>query len=234
MATSQTDTVSFSGPLEREIDRVVIRPYPKMIIYYPTLLVALVCGLVSYFTQETDTHEFIALVFFGVLFVNTVIVALDFPQWVAIAVTMCIVLLFAVLVILQLLGIAVFGLLVSTVLGIKAVANHQFYFVMAGILGFTCFLAWVVTRFDYWVVMNNEVLHQHGPFGNLERYPAPQLKIDKEIADVFEYLLFGSGRLILYPTSERQARVLDNVFRIDRIEREVKRLLEALEVRVEK
>ena len=88
-------------------------------------------------------------------------------------------------------------------------------------------------RFDYWVVTNNELLHHHGPFGDLERFPAPQLKIDKEIPDIFEYLLFGSGRLIFYPTSERRALILENVMAVNRVEQEIKHLLAALEVRID-
>ena len=63
----------------------------------------------------------------------------------------------------------------------------------------------IETRFDYWEVLHNELLHHHGPFGDLERFPAPQLKLDKEIPDIFEYLVLRSGRLIFYPTSERRA-----------------------------
>ena len=37
------------------------------------------------------------------------------------------------------------------------------------------------------------------------------LKFDKEIPDVFEYVLLGSGRLVLHVANERKSIVLDNV-----------------------
>ena len=67
---------------------------------------------------------------------------------------------------------------------------------------------------------------------NLERLSAPNLRIDKEINDVFEYLLMQSGRLILQPSNERRAIVLDNVAFIRRKEEAITRMLGALQVQV--
>ena len=61
------------------------------------------------------------------------------------------------------------------------------------------FIVIYVTRWlDYWEVMPNEILHHHGPLSDLERYPTMNLKFDKEIPDVLEWLLLGSGRLVLH------------------------------------
>ena len=90
----------------------------------------------------------------------------------------------------------------------------------------------VVVRFDYWEVRPNELLHHHGILSDLKRFAAPNLRIDKEINDIFEYLLCGSGRLILHPSSEPRAIVLENVFWISRKEKAITRLLGALQVRV--
>ena len=78
----------------------------------------------------------------------------------------------------------------------------------------------------------NELLHHHGVLSNLERFPAPHLRIDKEINDVFEYLLLRSGRLILQPSEERRAIILDNVPFIERKEETITRMLGALQVQV--
>jgi len=69
---------------------------------------------------------------------------------------------------------------------------------------------------------------------DLERYPSPHLRVEKEINDIFEYLLLGSGRLILHPSGERKAIVLDNVPWISHKERDITRLLSALQVQVRK
>ena len=90
----------------------------------------------------------------------------------------------------------------------------------------------VAVRFDCWEVRPNELLHHHGFLSNLERFPAPNLRIDKEINDVFEYLLLGSGRLILQASDERRAIVLDNVPRIRKKEEAISRMLGAIQVQV--
>ena len=46
----------------------------------------------------------------------------------------------------------------------------------------------VVVRFDYWEVRPNELLHHHGFLADMERLAAPNLRMEKEINDVFEYL----------------------------------------------
>ena len=90
----------------------------------------------------------------------------------------------------------------------------------------------VVVRFDYWEVRGNELLHHHGFLSNLERLSAPNLRMEKEINDIFEYLLLRSGRLIIYTSNDRQPIVLDNVPFIDKKEAAVMRMLGALQVQV--
>ncbi|MBA3643544.1 MAG: hypothetical protein H0W59_05695, partial [Chloroflexia bacterium] len=63
------------------------------------------------------------------------------------------------------------------------------------------------------------------------RYPAPGLELQKEITDVFEFLLFGSGRLVIQPT-KGPAIVLENVFRINDKERRIQALLDAINVEI--
>jgi hypothetical protein len=91
-------------------------------------------------------------------------------------------------------------------------------------------IVWVMVRFDYWEVRPNELLHHHGFLSDLERFSAPNLRISKEINDVFEYLLLRSGRLILHPTSEPRAFVLENVLNINRKEAQITKMLGALQV----
>ena len=87
-------------------------------------------------------------------------------------------------------------------------------------------------QFDYWEVTPNELLHHHGFLSNLERYSSPNLKINKEINDVFEYMLLRSGRLILHPSNEPRAIVLENVMGINAKEATLMKMLGALQVQV--
>jgi hypothetical protein len=95
------------------------------------------------------------------------------------------------------------------------------------------FVVVYLTRWlDYWEILPNEILHHHGPLSDLERYPTLNLKFDKEIPDVLEFLFLGAGRLVLHVTEERKAIVLDNVLFINSKEEALKKLMSRLEVRV--
>ena len=87
-------------------------------------------------------------------------------------------------------------------------------------------------KFDYWEVRSNELLHHFGLWGNLKRYSAPHVRIDKEVNDVFEFMLLGAGRLVLQPRGEQRAFVLENVLWINRKEEAITKLLGALTVDV--
>jgi hypothetical protein len=111
-------------------------------------------------------------------------------------------------------------------------ANASFYWVFSLSLGLATLGAIIVARFDCWEARPNELLHHQGLWGDLDRFPAPGVRIDKEISDVFEYLLLQSGRLTLHLNSERRAIVLDNVPFITRKERTLTRMLGTLQVAV--
>ena len=66
----------------------------------------------------------------------------------------------------------------------------------------------------------------------MKRYPAPNLRVDKEINDVFEYLLLGAGRLILHPTTEKRAIVLDNVLFVGQKEEQMTKMLGSIKVKI--
>ena len=87
-------------------------------------------------------------------------------------------------------------------------------------------------RFDYWELSNNELLHHHGFLSDLKRYPAPNLRVDKEINDVFEYMLLGAGRLILHPSTEKRAIVLDNILHVSEKEKQLTRMLGSIKVQI--
>ena len=121
---------------------------------------------------------------------------------------------------------------VRSLLAVKPLANAAFYMIFTAILLLLFVAVLVSRRVDYWEVRGNELLHHHGLLSNLERFSAPNLRIDKEITDLFEYLLLRSGRLIIHCSNERRAIVLENVLNIDHKERQITRLLGALQVRV--
>lgn len=210
-------------------ERIIIRPYPKAIFFYPTAIVALVCALLAT-TGKVEAHT-LGFVFMCVFFFNLVIMAFEFTRYVSVAVVLSI-------LVFVLLGVQLNEKLhlidaLKRLYGVMSFqANPAFYF---GIFG--CFVLMFLgivfdTRFDYWELRGNEVLHHHGFLGDVERFPAPSLKLKKEITDVFEYLLLFSGRLIIYPSGSDRAIVLENVPRINMLEELITNKLHTLKVSV--
>jgi hypothetical protein len=111
--------------------------------------------------------------------------------------------------------------------------HPNFYAMMAAVLAVLMLMAFVATRFNYWVLSPNRLTHKHGVLGDERHYSTLNMQVEKELPDVFEFLLFGSGRLIFKPGSggdQHKTLVVDNVFRVNRLERKVREFLGIIKV----
>ena len=220
---------------EENSGRIYLVSYPKIVFLYPTFLAAIIAGVWTLIAKndiEASQTHVVSLVFLIILAVNLIVLSFDFPR--ATSLTLFF---FCVAV-----GVGVWFLLhvkpeLLPVIGgfVKSLdpfANSMFYLLFAGFLGLVYIGVLISVQFDYWEVRPNELLHHHGVLSDLERFSAPNLRIDKEINDVFEFLLLRAGRLILHPSNERRAIVLENVFFINNKEKEITRMLGALQVQV--
>jgi hypothetical protein len=215
---------------EPRLERVVIRSLPKAVFLYPTMVAALVAGLCS--SQDWGSATLWGNTFLIVFGINLIIVAFDFPR------TTSLTLLF--LVIAVILGAILlnqrfefFPWLERETNRLTPEANGEFYWLIAGIIAAVLILIMLIHFwFDYWEVLSNELIHHHGILGSLERLPAPGIKLDKEITDVFEFMILGSGRLVITPAGEGRPIVLENVPRIERLERNIKEVLGVTEVEI--
>lgn len=177
-------------------------------------------------------HNVCARIFLIVFALNMVVISFDFPRTTSLTWFFAIT---AVVIGLWFLFSQYRGLapkLVQGLLSIKPWANSSFYMIYTMIMLFLYMWVMISRRFDYWEVKGNELLHHHGFLSNLERFSAPNLRIDKEINDLFEYMLLRSGRLIIHASNERRAIVLENVLFINGKEDRITRMLGALQVRV--
>jgi hypothetical protein len=178
-------------------------------------------------------QNLLAMLFLGMLAFNLLVMALDFPRFTLVAVILGG--LFTIFFLLWLGAYFQWDLMKpihAIFSGIYAVANKGFYLMV--FLTFMLVFAIIYgTRWlDYWEVLPNEILHHHGPLADLERYPTMNLKFDKEIPDVLEWVLLGSGRLVLHVPNVAKALVLDNVIWITSKEEALKKVMSRLEVRV--
>ncbi|MEM7810984.1 MAG: hypothetical protein AAF532_05855 [Planctomycetota bacterium] len=223
------------------VEKIYLVSYPKVIMLYPTLVASLVMGLISLFAgpAAADAAEaagtfdaMLGLIFLGVFTLNLIVLAFDFPRTTSLTLMFF---LFAVGFGCVLLFRSYPDLLPNVTVflqQLKPIANADFYLTIFGILTVIFICVFIGVQFDYWEIGPNELLHHHGIMSNLKRYAAPQLRVEKEIPDIFEYLLLRSGRLILHPSNEPRAIVLDNVPFIGWKEKKITKLLGALQVRV--
>jgi len=178
-------------------------------------------------------QNLLGMLFLGMLAFNLLTMALDFPRFSLVAVILAI--LFGVFFILWLSAYYQLDLLrpIHAIFShIYGVANTGFYVMVFVTLMFVFFVIWITRWLDYWEVLPNEILHHHGPLSDLERYPTMNLKFDKEIPDVLEWMMLGAGRLVLHIPNVSKAMVLDNVLFISAKEQALKRVMSRLEVRV--
>ncbi len=181
----------------------------------------------------TSPQNLIGVLFLGVFAFNLLIMGLDFPRFTVIAIILLA--LFGVFFTLWVGAYFDYDLMrpVRNLFGsVYAVANAGFYYTIAMILAAMFAVIYFTRYLDYWEILPNEILHHHGPLSDLERYPTMNLKFDKEIPDVLEFLFLGAGRLVLHVQNERKSIVLDNVLFINSKEVGLKNLMSRLEVRV--
>ncbi len=209
-----------------QLSHVVIRSYSAVIYLYPSLLLAIACGMWTKFAGLTPEAPGAAgIVFTLVFFFNLTIIAFDYTRLTSVVIIL-------IMVILGLLSTMYppFGHFIANALEHPLFMNTTFYWVWATLLGLLLAGVFLKTRFDYWEVKNMELLHHHGILGDVERWPAPNMRISKEINDVMEFALCRSGRLVLMPAREPRALVIDNVPGINRIEKQMQSLLNTLRV----
>jgi hypothetical protein len=213
-------------------ERVYLVSYPKIAFLYPTFLMAL--GSAVYLTIDPAHSVIVTALFLGVLCINLVVISFDFPRTTSLTLFF-----FAAAIVMGGYLLSVLKPDVLPFLGnifgtLQPQANATFYYVFVGIMVILYLFMFGSVQFDYWEVRPNELLHHHGMLSDLKRYSAPDLRVDKEINDVFEYLLLRSGRLILHPSGEKRSIILENVLFITQKEESLTRMLGALQVQVRK
>lgn len=231
MAQAQPNSASTTGSeaATKRREKIFIRSYPKIVLLYPTMIAAILAAVGTSFGDAIPIRW--TLMFLIVTCLNLIVLSFDFPRTTSFTLVA-----FIIAVICGSLWINSFYEFLPQLKALtdklKPQADPQFFWLFAFALAIIYGLVFISTRFDYWAVMPNEIIHHHGVLGNVKRFPAPQLKLEKEITDVFEFLLLRSGRLLMHPSSERITIVLENVPNINRREREIQGLLGVLDVHV--
>lgn len=234
---STTEPVQSAPPLptvkEPEApESVLIRPWPKVVFFYPTFVVSTILFLISALGSEQGQFGVAGLgnTFMVVFFCNLLVFAFDFSRIKSITLVISAI---ALVLLVAWLNTKweVTSFLSNVFGGIDIRMNTAFFAWVSGLFAFIFGLVLINTRFNYYEVDAREILHHHGYLGDVTRWPTDGLQMNKEINDLVEFLLLRSGRLVFIPTNSR-AIVLDNVVGVNRIEGQVKDLLSIMAVRM--
>ncbi len=196
-----------------EMPRVIVRSYPKVIFFWLTWLMSLVAGVIG-------GGQHLGTVWMCVFAFNLLVISFDFNEVVS-------VMLLAIVAAILIAGLhwGFLGFVGDWFRDLQLAMSRSFYFTMFGL--FTIFFAvvFVKTRFDYWEFRYNEVIHRRGMFADIKRYSTEDLRWFKEIPDVLERILAGSGRMILTTPRESAPIVIEHVLRIGSIDEQVADIL---------
>ena len=220
----------------KRFDRIIIRPWPKVIFFYPTLLVALVAWIAAFFLKSQEAGQAgsatLGGIFLIVFLINLLVFSFDFSRIKSITIVF--------------IAIAVFfGLMWANneyevmkpirdfINGIDVRMSSDFYFFVVVFFVLIYLLVFVNSRFNYYEINRNEILHHTGYLGDIQRTPTSAMRMQKEIYDLMEYLLLRSGRIIFYPATTREAVVIDNVINVNVVENRIKELLSSVSVAID-
>jgi hypothetical protein len=158
--------------------------------------------------------------FMVVFLLNLIIFSFDFPR------TRGLVLLFGgVALLLFLVHFEIIGPLADLFRKLQPFADVQFYTALALFMAVVAGCVIFHTRFSYFEIEGNSILHYTGFLGKSRRYPTPNLRRQLEITDVFEFLLLRSGKYTFYPAQEQEALVLEVVPNILRKDKELEMMM---------
>ena len=237
MSTDTADGPTAAAPspsiAQKKAASIKLVSYPKVVFLYPLFLVSLVAAIwVNVVGGQNANTELVTVIWLCTFALNLAVMSFDFPRTTSL--TLFCALFGAAMGLLLLYQVRPewFPGVFDFVGRLKPFASGAFYWCITGVLAALFLTVFINRRFDYWEVRPNELLHHHGVLSNLKRYSAPNLQIEKEIDDVFEYALLRSGTLILHPRNEPRSIVLENVPNITRKEAEITRMLSALQVSV--
>ncbi|MFV1958073.1 MAG: hypothetical protein ACC662_01540 [Planctomycetota bacterium] len=217
-SSSPPAAAGFPAPRRTEdLPHIIVRSYPKVIFFWLTWVASLVAGFLQ---KDFPGIQHLGTVWLCIFAFNLLVISFDFTEVISVLV-------------LALIGIFVIAGLHFGFLGavgdffknLDPYMSSKFYYTVFGTFTIIYAFVFIKTRFDYWEFRYNEVIHRRGFFADIKRYSTEDLRWFKEIPDVLERILAGSGRMILTTPRESHPIVLPHVLRIGSIDEKVADIL---------
>jgi len=204
-------------------NEIYIRSYPKIIFFWPLLITSFILWMIQAFI---DPSSVLGYIWFIVFFVNIFVTAFDFSS------TKFFVLILAIIIIIL---VVVFLVLPNFDVNITGFELNiglpwAFYMLMTIILVLILGIVIISTRFEYFKIERNEIIHKAGVFSSAERFPVKSLRFKKEIPDVFEFFMLRAGKLTIMPGKADEVMILNTVLNINKKEKQLDWLLSHVSV----
>jgi len=196
--------------------RVVIRPYPKVVFFYMTWIASLICAVAS----DGGPPEWAGVVWMSAFLFNLLVISFDFNEERTLIVVLAV-----VAGVLALLYTDVLGDVGDFISGLRPTMDATFYWMIFGAFSVVFLFAWLQSRFDYWVIEPNEVIHRYGIFPKMKRFSTESLRWDKQVPDILERILLASGTIILTTPQETHPIVIQHVIGIGNVDERIASIL---------
>jgi len=196
--------------------RVIVRPLPKVVFFYPIWIISLVCGLLF----GGDPSPNVGLAWMAVFFFNLLVISFDFNEERSL-----VLILTSVVALFCALFFGVLGSVSTWFLSLQPQMNSVFFLMVFTGFSVVFFFVLLKTRLDYWEFRPNEVVHRYGLFPKMKRYSTEDMRWDKTVPDLLERLLLRSGTIILTTPHEKQPVVLEHVPGIGKLDDRIADLL---------
>jgi len=209
-------------------NEIFLRSYPKVIFYWPLLITSFILWIIQALLRSDATENSVVLgyAWFIVFFINIFVTAFDFSstKFFVLILAIVIVLMIVIFLVLPNFSVSLTGIEID--LGLP----WQFYMVMTIILAFILGLVILSTRFEYYKIERNEIIHKKGIFSSAERFPVKSLRFKKEIPDVFEFFMLRAGSFTIMPGKADEVMILPTVLNINKREKQLDWLLSHVSV----
>ncbi|MFW9819353.1 MAG: hypothetical protein ACFFE5_07060 [Candidatus Thorarchaeota archaeon] len=205
-------------------NEIYLRSYPKVIFFYPLLVTSLILWLIQALLGVTP-NAILGYIWFIVFFINIFVTAFDFSSTKFFVLVLAIVIVILIVIFLVLPNFSI-----PLAINIYIAMPYQFYMLMSIILGFILGVVALSTRFEYFKIEQNEIIHKAGIFSSAERFPVKSLRFKKEIPDVFEFFMLRAGRITIMPGKADEVMILPTVLNINKREKQLDWLLSHVSV----
>ncbi|MHA1913624.1 MAG: hypothetical protein ACW986_05855 [Promethearchaeota archaeon] len=205
---------------------VYLRSYPKVIFFWPLLLVSLILWGVQSLIGPENPNTVLGYIWFIVFFINIFVTAFDFSSTKFFVLVLAIVVIILLVVFLVVPNFTVSTTQIEISLGLP----YQFYMIMSLIFAFILGIVVISTRFEYFKIERNEIIHKKGVFSSAERFPVKSMRFKKEIPDVFEFFMLRAGKFTIMPGHADEVMILPTVLNVNKKEKDLDWLLSHVSV----